>query len=188
MSENEKRVDWTAIKAEYIAGGIGQRKLAEKYGVSYSTLRGHSQSEGWVKDREDAQRKVIAKSTQKTAESAATNAVTAQRIRAKLLARLEREIDALPDSIGTNKRKAVTEYEYDTDRKGLRKDDRLKKQKYISAEYNLRDLTAAWKDLTEGLIITEKAEDITDDGFLNALKGTAIEDWTDGEENINIPV
>ena len=31
-------VDWKVIKAEYIAGGIGYRKLAEKHGVSFSTL------------------------------------------------------------------------------------------------------------------------------------------------------
>lgn len=171
---NEKRVDWNAIKAEYIASTISQRKLAEKHGVPYTSLRWHSENEGWVKAREEARRKVLEKSTQKTAESAASNAVTAQRIRAKLLARLEREIDALPDSIGTNKRKAVTEYEYDG--------KRPKKQKDIATEYKLRDLTAAWKDLTEGLVIAEAKEDITDDGFLEALKGTAAEDWADDDE------
>ena len=173
MPDNEKRVDWTAIKAEYIAGGIGQRKLAQKYGVPYGTLRGRSESEGWVNEREQAQRIAIAKSAQKVAESAASNAVTAQRIRAKLLARLEREIDALPDEIGTNKRKAIIQYEYDG--------KRPKKQKDVATEYKLRDLTAAWKDLTEGLIITEKAEEVNDDGFLEALKGTAAADWADDD-------
>ena len=172
--KNEKRVDWNVIRAEYVAGGISQRKLAEKYGVSYPTLRKQADSKGWVKEREAATRKAVEKASQKTAESAASNAVTAQRIRAKLLARLEREIDALPDSIGTNKRKAVTEYEYDG--------KRPKKQKDIATEYKLRDLTAAWKDLTEGLVIAEAKEDVTDDGFLEALKGTAAEDWADDDE------
>lgn len=171
---NEKRVDWNSIRAEYIAGGIGQRKLAEKHGVPYRTLRDHSESEGWVKDRDNTRRMAVAKASQKTAESAASNAVTAQRIRAKLLARLEKEIDALPDEIGTNKRKAVIQYEYDG--------KRPKKTKDMSTEYKLRDLTAAWKDLTEGLIIAEAKEDVTDDGFLEALKGTAAEDWADDDE------
>lgn len=171
---NEKRVDWNVIRAEYVAGGISQRKLAEKYGVSYPTLRKQADSKGWVKEREAATRKAVEKASQDVAKSAASNAVTAQRIRAKLLARLEREIDALPDSIGTNKRKAVTEYEYDG--------KRPKKQKDIATEYKLRDLTAAWKDLTEGLVIAEAKEDITDDGFLEALKGTAAEDWADDDE------
>ena len=174
MPDNEKRVDWNAIRAEYIAGGIGQRKLAQKYGVSEHTLIGHARAESWAADRERARNEAATKALQKVAESAASNAVIAQRIREKLLRRLEKEIDALPDSIGTNKRKAVTEYEYDG--------KRPKKTKDLATEYKLRDLTAAWKDLTEGLIVAEKPEDAADDGFLEALSGTATEDWADGEE------
>lgn len=171
---NEKRVDWNAIRAEYIAGGIGQRKLANKYGISEHTLISRARSESWAKDREKARNAAATKSLQKVAESAASNAVTAQRIRAKLLARLEKEIDALPDDIGTNKRKAVTTYEYDG--------KRPKKTKDLATEYKLRDLTAAWKDLTEGLMITETRDDVADDGFLEALKGTAAEDWAEEDE------
>lgn len=84
----------------------------------------------------------------------------------------------MPDSIGTNKRKAVTEYEYDG--------KRPKKQKDIATEYKLKDLTSAWKDLTEGLVIAEKTEETADDGFLDALKGTAVEDWADADEDNDI--
>lgn len=171
---NEKRVDWNAIRAEYIAGGISQRKLAKKHGIPEGTLIDKAHTEQWAKLKQQANNKAITKAQQKTAESAASNAVVAQRIRAKLLARLEREIDALPDDIGTNKRKAITQYEYDG--------KRPKKTKDMSTEYKLRDLTAAWKDLTEGLIIAETKEDVADDGFLEALKGTAVEDWADDDE------
>ena len=41
-------VDWKEIKAEYIAGGIGYRKLAEKYGVSFSTLSQVAKREKWT--------------------------------------------------------------------------------------------------------------------------------------------
>lgn len=41
-------VDWKTIKAEYIAGGIGYRKLAEKYGVSFSTLSQVAMREKWT--------------------------------------------------------------------------------------------------------------------------------------------
>lgn len=41
-------VDWKAIKAEYIAGGIGYRKLAEKYGVSFGTLSQMAVREKWT--------------------------------------------------------------------------------------------------------------------------------------------
>ena len=173
MPDNNKKPDWNAIRAEYIAGGIGQRKLAQKYGISEHTLIGRARAEEWAADREKAKNEAATKALQKVVESAASNAVIAQRIREKLLRRLEKEIDALPDSIGTNKRKAVTEYDYDG--------KRPKKTKDLATEYKLKDLTAAWKDLTEGLIISERGDDASDDGFLEALKGTAMEDWVDDE-------
>ena len=40
-------VEWSRIKAEYIAGGTSYRKLAEKYGVSFSTLRKVAAKEHW---------------------------------------------------------------------------------------------------------------------------------------------
>ncbi len=47
-------VDWNTIKAEYIAGGIGYRKLAEKYGVSFSTLSQMAMREKWTDLRKKA--------------------------------------------------------------------------------------------------------------------------------------
>lgn len=40
-------MDWKLIKAEYIAGGTSYRKLAEKYNVSFSTLRKVAAKEHW---------------------------------------------------------------------------------------------------------------------------------------------
>ena len=40
-------MDWERIKAEYIAGGTSYRKLAEKYNVSFSTLRKVAAKEHW---------------------------------------------------------------------------------------------------------------------------------------------
>jgi hypothetical protein len=42
------------IKAEYIAGGIGYRKLAEKHGVSFSTLSQIAMREKWTDLRQKA--------------------------------------------------------------------------------------------------------------------------------------
>ena len=47
-------VDWKTIKAEYIAGGIGYRKLAEKYGVSFGTLSKIAMRENWTDLRKKA--------------------------------------------------------------------------------------------------------------------------------------
>lgn len=73
--------DWNAIRAEYIGGGISQRKLAAKHRVKYATLRDRSISEGWVAMRDAAQSKAIAQAEQKTASAAADNAVKLEQAR-----------------------------------------------------------------------------------------------------------
>ena len=44
-------IDWVPIRAEYIAGQMGYRKLAEKYGVSENALYTHAKKENWSADR-----------------------------------------------------------------------------------------------------------------------------------------
>lgn len=50
-------MDWKKIKAEYIAGGTSYRKLAEKYGVSFSTLRKVAAKEHWSELRNNVEAK-----------------------------------------------------------------------------------------------------------------------------------
>ena len=93
----ETGVSWRKIKAEYIAGGISQRALAEKYGIPWGTLRRRANLEGWNTKRKNAEKKAEQKVEQKTAEAVADNAVTLERIKQKLLGKLEGMIDAYPD-------------------------------------------------------------------------------------------
>ena len=44
-------IDWVPIRAEYIAGQMGYRKLAEKYGVSENAVYAHARRENWAADR-----------------------------------------------------------------------------------------------------------------------------------------
>ena len=95
-------VNWRKIKAEYIAGGISQRKLADKYGVSASNLMRRANREGWNKRREAAESKAIAKTVQrtaeKTAELASDNAVLLERVKTGLLKRLVCMVEEYPDT------------------------------------------------------------------------------------------
>lgn len=93
-----KAVSWRKIKAEYIAGGISQRALAEKYGVSRNLLMRHAQKEKWTEKRTSAEAKALEKVEQKTAERVADNAVLLQDIKAKLLRKLSDMVDAYPDA------------------------------------------------------------------------------------------
>lgn len=122
----KKRTDWAAIQAEYIGGNIGQERLAKKHGLAYGSLRRRAESEGWYELKKQAIRECGVKAAQKTAEAASDNALTAARIKAKLLAKLE----ALTDVVLS----ATEEREYNDGN--------------LVAVNRLRDLTSAFKDLT----------------------------------------
>lgn len=91
-------MSWRKIKAEYIAGGISQRALAEKYGIAWGTLRKRANEEKWNAKRKSAEKKAEQRVEQKTAEEVADNAVMLQRIKSKLLKKLEGMIEAYPDN------------------------------------------------------------------------------------------
>ena len=99
--------DWLKIKNEYTNGNISYRKLADKHGVSYPTLRDKAIREGWAALREDQRNKVLAKTLQKTAEVVANKeAGRISRILSTadtLLARIEQAADQLDTHIVTNK-------------------------------------------------------------------------------------
>lgn len=140
LKKDTNGIDWDAIRAEYITDVISQRALAEKYGLKYSAVRRQAERGGWLKARQEAEKEAIEKAKKAAVAAASNNAATAQRIRGKLLARLEKEIDALPDKIGTTAFSQTT---------GAAIDDKGRKIKKNSGlEYKLRDLTAAWRDLT----------------------------------------
>lgn len=143
-----EKTDWNAIRAEYIGGTMSQRKLAAKHGVSADVLMQKANKEHWKQDRDKAISMGLAKSQQKAADTIADNATVAARIRAKLLHKLEREIDALPDLIGSETRNTILENEYLKNDKGKAIGNKPVKAKEISKAYKLRDLTAAFKDLT----------------------------------------
>jgi hypothetical protein len=145
-------VDWNAIRAEYIGGGISQRKLAEKHGVSIGTLLRRANQEHWLESRTKADNKAILLLEQKTANAASDNAAIAQRIKAKLLKRLEKEIDALPEKIGSETT--------GTNITNGKNDKGNKTRSITSQTYKLRDLTAAYKDLTDDMNLNANTEPV----------------------------
>ena len=104
--------------------------------------------EHWKKDRDNAISKGIAKSKQKTAEAISNSAATAQRIRQKLLRKLEKEIDELPESSGSETRQTIIDNEFDG------KGSRLRKSKEISKVYKLIELATTFEKLTKDINIS----------------------------------
>ena len=61
-------IDWIAIKNEYINTNISQRKLAEKYKVSFNTLKDKANKEKWSLEKKEQYNKITTETQQKTAE------------------------------------------------------------------------------------------------------------------------
>ena len=156
-------IDWNAIRAEYIGGGTSYRKLAKKYGVSINVLSPRAAVEGWVNMRKEAETKATAKALQKTANIAADNATIAARIRTKLLLKLEKEIDKLPDLIGSEHSTGIVEY-------GKNQNTGAKQRKEVVTAYKLRDLSAAYKDLTADMATGDTAKNDLMRDFVEASK------------------
>ena len=127
--EDNKRIDWNAVRAEYIGGGISQRKLAQKYGIAEGTLLQRANVEQWQALRNQATIKSITQTEQKTAKAAADNATIASDLKKRLLLRLAR-IEA--------------KYPYDAT-------EIKTKDGKNQVTFRIRDLTAAYKDLTEDM-------------------------------------
>jgi hypothetical protein len=89
---------------------------------------------------------------QKAATAGSNNAATAQRIREKLLKKLEKEIDELPDSIGSETRQTVIDNEYDG------KGKQLKRAKELSKVYKLVELATTFEKLTKDMNISGDTE------------------------------
>lgn len=53
--------DWDKIRIEYEATGLSHRKLAEKYGVPYPTLRDRAKREHWTVSANGVRAKIVAK-------------------------------------------------------------------------------------------------------------------------------
>ena len=128
-------------------------------------------AEGWKQQRDEAESVALAKSVQKKADATANNAVKAERIREKLLNILEREVDALPDSIGTELYKNTSNMAYEGEKGG-----RLTKRNDGGKKYKLTDLTRAYRDLIDDRQIDVNivtANHAALDEAFEALKGEA---------------
>lgn len=93
-------MDWKRIKAEYIAGGTSYRKLAEKYGVSFSTLRKVAAKENWTDLRNKAGAKTDTKIVDKVSKKNANKAVKIDKVADKLLIKISTMIDTVHDTQG----------------------------------------------------------------------------------------
>lgn len=121
---SEKRIiEWETVKTEYITGA-SIYALAKKYGISTATIHKRVKKGNWEKLRERTAKEAEKRTIEKTAEATADNATLAADIKRRLLLRIQR-----------------IEAQFPQDATEIRED-------HGQTIYRLRDLTAAYKDLT----------------------------------------
>jgi transcriptional regulator of aromatic amino acid metabolism len=87
-------VDWKTIKTEYITDeSSSYRKLAKKYGVSYSAIGDKARKEGWMEEREQYQTKTLSKTLTAISNGQAKRASRLQTVADKLLDKIEAAVD-----------------------------------------------------------------------------------------------
>ena len=65
------KVNWDAVRTEYVTGAKSLRALAEKYGIAPSTIYERSSKEGWAARRRAFRSKAVAKAEEKAEDELA---------------------------------------------------------------------------------------------------------------------
>ena len=86
-------VDWTKIRTEYIAGGTSYRKLSEKHGVSFNTLKTHAVEEQWYKLRQQKDKKATTKAVESISAMEAKRATNIIDVADKLIGKIAEMLD-----------------------------------------------------------------------------------------------
>jgi transposase-like protein len=119
-------VDWKKIKAEYIAGGTSYRKLAEKHGVSFNTLKTRAKEEQWYNLRQQKDLKTTTKLVETISDKEAEMAINIVDVADKLLGKIATLADSVYDADSLKKlTSAIKDLK---DIKGIKSDADMREQ------------------------------------------------------------
>ena len=150
-------MDWKRIKAEYIAGGTSYRKLAEKYGVSFSTLRKVAAKEKWTDLRNKAGAKADTKIIDTVSDKEADKATKIIDVADKLLGKISEVIDKVQN---TKDIKNISSALKDIkDIKGIKSDADMREQEARIAKLQKEAEKVDDSDVTEIEVVFNAGED-----------------------------
>lgn len=89
-------MDWKRIRAEYIAGDTSYRKLAEKYGVSFNTLKTRAIEEQWYKQRQQKEHRTATKIVETLSNQEAKTVIGIMDVADQLLTKITELISTVP--------------------------------------------------------------------------------------------
>lgn len=140
-------MDWKSIKAEYIAGATSYRKLASKYGVSFSTLKEIARREKWTDLKQQAQHKADTKLVKTIGEQNGNYVVSINDVADKLLEKITAMIEL--DYVSSQAIKQLTSALKD-----------IKEVKGIKSDIDLREQEARIDNLRRQAMAEEDSKDI----------------------------
>lgn len=148
-------MDWKKIKAEYIAGGTSYRKLAEKHGVSFNTLKTRAIEEQWFNLRQQKDNKATTKIVETLSNKDADKAVNIIDVADKLLAKITEVIDCV--ATAQDIRQLTSALKDIKDIKGFKSEADIREQEARIAKLQ-KDVNEDNKDNEIQIIIGSEAE------------------------------
>lgn len=147
--------NWKKIKAEYIKGGISYRKLAERHGVSFSTLRKVAAKEQWTDLRNKCGARADTKIIEKLSDKSADKLSRVMDLTDKLLDKLEQAIEELDIQLYKDVVK-TKEIEYNHDlrpdkptKETIHEEEKVIEVKSIVDRSGLKAIASSLRDIKE---------------------------------------
>lgn len=149
-------MDWKKLKAEYIAGGTSYRKLAEKYGVPFGTLRKVAAKEQWTQLRAQTRAKADTKIAEVISDKQADKAEKIIDVADRLLSKITEVLDCVTTT--QDIRHLTSALKDLKDIKGIKSEADIREQEARIAKLQ-RESQAEEKDNEIQIIIGAEAED-----------------------------
>lgn len=165
--------NWEKIKIEYITTDISYRKLAEKYGVSPSSVAKRMKNEKWTEKRKQTKRKSVAKAIAKVEEREADKMVRLVATSEDALNKVIKALDEVDKTVLKSKKKTVRK-KFDA------KTGKVKEEQVIENEsanvvetvidsFALKQLTSALKDLKDIFTANKDEGEENETGIANIM-------------------
>lgn len=178
--------DWETIKTEYITTDISFRKLADKYGMTYTRLQTRAYEEDWKGERDTYKANLVKKSVDLICDEQAERIARAIRIGDKMLEKVEESLEEI-DMMLCRSTKSARTVGRDDDGNACeitRTTEDYTKKKVAIDRAGLKQLSAVLRDLREIGIFRSELDKKEQEARINKLRKDAEEESK--ETTINV--
>lgn len=120
-TDEQELIDWATVKAEYVSGTMSAAKLADRYGISVSSISKKCASEHWQELRKQNQSETASKIAEKINTEKVKKTVReidrVVAVASKLITKLNRAVNELDKDEGLIKKKVTVKAEKNEDEK-----------------------------------------------------------------------